>query len=54
MNNTEDYYRTKANECDTLADEAKDPEARRMLREAADNWRTMAERAERMKFKITN
>jgi hypothetical protein len=34
-------------ECDKLADQATDPEAKRMLREAADNWRKMAEQARR-------
>jgi hypothetical protein len=36
-------FRANAVECDKLADKASDPEAKRMLREAADNWRTMAE-----------
>jgi hypothetical protein len=41
-------FRNKATECDRLADAAKDLEAQRMLREAANNWRTMAEEAERV------
>ena len=41
-------FRARAVECDKLADKAHDPEAKRMLREAAQNWRTLAERAERM------
>jgi hypothetical protein len=31
-----------------LTDQAKDPEAKRMLREAADNWRKMAYQAQRL------
>ena len=41
-------FRTNAAQCDKLAEQAKDPEAKRMLREAADNWRKMAEQAERL------
>jgi hypothetical protein len=42
------HLRTKATECDKLADKASDAEAKRMLREAADNWRAMADQAERL------
>jgi hypothetical protein len=41
-------FRAKAVECDKLADAAWDPEAKRMLREAANNWRLLADQAERM------
>jgi len=41
-----DYFHARAVECDKLADEAKDYEAKRVLREAADNLRTMAVQAE--------
>ena len=41
-------FRTKAAECDRLADEAIDLEAKRMLREAANNWWLMADQAERL------
>jgi hypothetical protein len=44
-----DEFRASAVECDKLADQAKDPEAKRMLREAADNWRKMADQAQRHK-----
>jgi hypothetical protein len=46
MNNADDF-RAKATECDELAAKAGDPEAKRMLQEAADNWRVMAKQAER-------
>ena len=42
-----DYFLARAVECDKLADEAQKPEAKRMLREAADNLRAMAVQAER-------
>jgi hypothetical protein len=42
------YFRTKAAECDKLADKASDPEAKRNLREAAENWRIMAYQADRL------
>jgi hypothetical protein len=37
-------------ECDKLADDAQDPEAKRMLHEAAKNWRIMAEHAEHLRW----
>lgn len=40
-------FRAKAAECDKKADEAKDAEAKRLLREAADNWISMAIQVER-------
>ncbi len=43
-----DEFRANAAECEKLADQAKDPEAKRMLREAADNWRKMADQAQRL------
>jgi hypothetical protein len=39
--------RAKAAECDKKANEAKDAEAKRLLREAADNWLSMAIQEER-------
>jgi hypothetical protein len=42
-----DEFRARAAECDEKADQAKDTEAKRMLREAAENWRSMAAQAER-------
>ena len=45
-----EYFRDKAVECDKLADEAKDVEAKRLLREAAENWRSMAAQAERLRL----
>jgi hypothetical protein len=44
----EDDFRAKAKECDGLANEAKDSEAKRILCEAAKNWRFMADQAERL------
>lgn len=38
----------KAAECDQKADRTKDPEVRRLLREAAASWRSMAIQAERL------
>jgi hypothetical protein len=40
-------FRTKATECDKLADQAQYPEAKRMFCEAANHWRAMAEQAQR-------
>jgi hypothetical protein len=45
--NRADDFRAKARECDRLAAEAKDSEAKRILCEAAKNWRLMADQAER-------
>jgi hypothetical protein len=39
--------RAKAAECEKKADQAKDLEAKRVLRKEADNWRTMALQADR-------
>jgi hypothetical protein len=47
VNSAEDF-RAKAVECDNLAEKAWDPEAKRMLREAANNWRLLADQAERI------
>jgi hypothetical protein len=46
--NRADDFRAKARECDRLAEEAKDSEAKRILREAAKYWRLMADQAERL------
>ncbi len=46
--NKANEFRAKARECDRLADEAKDFEIKRILREAAKIWRFMAEQAERL------
>ena len=40
-------FHAKAAECERKAEQAKDAEAKRLLREAADNWRRMASDAER-------
>jgi hypothetical protein len=40
-------FRISAAECDKLANQAKDPEAKRLLHETADNWRKMADQAQR-------
>ena len=47
-------FRAKAAECDNLADQAKDPEAKRMFGEAANHWRTMAEQAQRHGWKAAS
>jgi hypothetical protein len=46
--NRADDFRAKATECERLADETKDSEVKRILREAAKNWRFMADQAERL------
>jgi hypothetical protein len=46
MSKAEDF-RAKAAEFDKLADEASEATAKNLFREAADNWRTMAEQVER-------
>jgi hypothetical protein len=43
-----DVFRSRAAECERLANEAKDLETRRILRDAATNWRIIADRIERM------
>ena len=40
-------YRRKAGECERMADETKDAEAKRNLKEAADQWQQVASVAER-------
>lgn len=47
MNKAQELH-AKAAECDLKADRAKDPEASRLLREAAASWRSMAIQAERL------
>ena len=42
-----DECRARAAECDEKADQAKDPEAKRLLEDAAAEWRTMADLADR-------
>ena len=42
-----DDFRAKATECDKLADEVQEPEAKRTLQEAAKNWRVLADQVER-------
>ena len=46
MSKAEEFH-AKAAECERKAEQAKDTEAKRLLREAADNWRSMASDAER-------
>jgi hypothetical protein len=43
-------FRAKAAECDKKADEAKDAEAKRLFREAAGDWLSMAIQAERFEL----
>jgi hypothetical protein len=45
-----DEFRAKAVECDEKADQAKDAEAKRLLRETAETWRSMAAQADRHKW----
>jgi hypothetical protein len=40
-----DDFRARAVECDKVADEAEDLKAKRILHEAARNWRVVAEHA---------
>jgi hypothetical protein len=47
MGNSE-LFRAKAAEYDKLATEAGDAVAKRMLQEAADTWRVVANKAERL------
>jgi hypothetical protein len=44
---TTDAYRRKAEECEDLAKQAMDPEAKRQFKEAADHWREMADVADK-------
>jgi len=44
-------FRAKADECEKKAKEAKDAEAKRILREAAQEWRFLAATAERRHIK---
>jgi hypothetical protein len=39
----EEEFRAQAAECDKLADHTTDPEAKLIFREAAENWRKMAD-----------
>ena len=43
-----EYFRVRAAECDERAAAAKDIEAKRMLLEAAKNWREIADQNERL------
>jgi hypothetical protein len=47
MRDKSDQFRAYAAECDELADQAKDEEVRRQFRKAADDWRKLAEKAQR-------
>jgi hypothetical protein len=40
-------YRSKAENCERLADKAKDRDAKQMLQDVARKWRQMAVQAER-------
>jgi hypothetical protein len=44
---TADECRARAAACDEKAEQAKDPEAKRLLEDAATEWRTMAAQADR-------
>jgi hypothetical protein len=48
-----EYYRAKALECDVLADKATDAEARRLLREAAEDWRILAAQVEQLRLQAS-
>ena len=50
MSSRAEYFRTKAAECEEKAEAARDTEAKRMFREAAQHWREMAAQAERLKW----
>jgi hypothetical protein len=41
-------FRARAAECEEKANQAKDAEAKRLLREAAETWRSMATQVERL------
>ncbi len=41
-------FRARAAECEEKANQSKDAEAKRLLREAAENWRSIATQAERL------
>ena len=43
-------FRSRAAECERLANATNDSETRRILREAATNWRIIANRIERMRW----
>jgi len=45
-----EYFRARAAECEEKAKAAKDPEAKRMLLEAAKHWREMADQSERLRW----
>jgi hypothetical protein len=47
---TAEEFRAKAAEYEKKADQAKDAEAKRLLREAAENWRSMAAQADRLRL----
>ena len=47
-------FRISAAERDNLANQAKDPEAKRMLHETADDWRKMADQAQRYGWQVAN
>jgi hypothetical protein len=47
MRNKADQFRANAAECDNLADQAKDEDVKRRLRKATDDWRKLAEKAQR-------
>ena len=44
---TAEECRARAAQCDEKAEQAKDPEAKRLLEDAAAEWRTMAVLADR-------
>jgi hypothetical protein len=43
-------FRAKADECEKKAEQPKDAEAKRVLREAAHEWRMLAAQAERREW----
>jgi hypothetical protein len=44
---TSTQYREFAEECERLAEEAKNPQHKKVLREMAEVWRALAEEAEK-------
>jgi len=48
--NKADEYQAKAAECDKQAGEITDPEAKRMMHEAAEGWRKLAEQARQRRW----
>jgi len=48
--NTAEQFRAKADECESKAQEVRDAEAKRLLREAAEHWRILAAQADKSRL----